>query len=98
MSKRRGGRRRSTLNGFRSQREKMAWVRSFRRGAKGAGKRRRRRNCRGGSRKKSVYRSYGVKYPKKHRCRHRHKKGGSMVSSGIYGVGDPRNPSGWFTG
>ena len=98
--KMRGGRR-STLNGFNSQREKMAWVRSFRRKAgKGAGKRRRRkhrrRKIRGSGRHKgSIYSKYAIKYPKKRRHR-RKKSGGSMVSSGYYGIGDPRNPSGWF--
>ena len=102
----RGGRRRSTINGFSSQKEKMAWVRSFigkkrrsgsgykrRRsdvssiralkpstkikGYAGSGKRRRRHRRYGGS-KSSVYRSYGIKYPKKHKHR---RSGGSMVSS-----------------
>lgn len=118
----RGGKRRSPLNGFKSQKEKMAWVRSFRGKGTGAGYKRKRRNAkrmlglsvntrlkgfagsgrrrrhkhrkyRGGS-KSSVYSSYAIKYPKKHK--HKKYRGGSMVSSGFLGIGDPRNPSGWF--
>lgn len=69
----------------------------------GAGKRRRRRrkHKRGGSKLK-VYQRHGLHYPTggkykhKRRRKHRHARGKGLVSSGILGVGDPRNPSGKF--
>ena len=99
-SEMRGSRRRSTLNGFSSQREKMAWVRSFRRKKKGSGYRkkhsRRRRKYGGG--KGTIYKYYASSNPfrfkrRSHKKRGRGLRGGDMVDSGWLGVGDPANPS-----
>ena len=88
----RGGRRRSTLNGFSSQREKMAWVRSFIRKKRGSGYRkkhsRRKRYGKG-----VLYRKYTLSNPFRFAKNRRRRRGGSMVDSGWYGIGDPNNPS-----
>ena len=98
----RGGRRRSTLNGFSSQREKMAWVRSFRKKRRGSGykggSRRRRHRRRHGGGKGSIYKYYASSNPfrfksRRHKRRGRGLRGGDMVDSGWLGIGDPDNPS-----
>lgn len=62
---------------------------------KGVRKKRRvrRKHKRGGSKYK-YYRTHALIYPKIQRKK---KRGRGLVSSGILGVGDPRNPSGWFS-
>ena len=98
-----GRRRRSTLNGFSSQKEKMAWVRSFRSRKKGSGYRKKhsKRRKRGGG-KGSIYKYYASSNPfrfksKSHKRRGRGLRGGDLVDSGWLGIGDPNNPSGYFS-
>lgn len=83
---------------FRSEKAKMEWVRSFKK-KKGAGKTK--RNKHKHTSKLKIYTSKGIFYPKmimkrKYRKHGKGKfRGGDLVSSGILGYGDPRNPSGW---
>lgn len=58
-------------------------------------KKSRRKHKRGGSKYK-YYRTHALIYPKIERKKRKKKSGKGLVSSGILGVGDPRNPSGWF--
>lgn len=91
--------------GKKNGKDHMAWVRSFigKKGKGLKGGRRRRRKRVGGSSKMIVYKRHGVYYPKPAGKnlgsgagkRRRRKRGRGLVSSGIYGKGDPRDFSGW---
>lgn len=61
---------------------------------KGVRKRKSKRKHKRGGSKYKYYRTHALIYPKIQRKK---KRGKGLASSGVYGRGDPRNPSGWFS-